>query len=97
MNEQILREKDVCRKIGVGRDVLRYLWSSAQFPAPFDITGRRALGWREAEVDEWIVKQSKAKRRAAVIANRAIQKNDAKEQAEGELSSALALLSGSLV
>lgn len=66
MSERVLRDKAVCQKIGVGPSVLRYLWENGQFPAPFDITGRRALGWREADVDEWIVKQSKAKRRAAV-------------------------------
>ncbi|HHQ6627287.1 TPA: helix-turn-helix transcriptional regulator [Serratia fonticola] len=66
MSERVLREKATGEKIGVGRDVLRLLWKSGQFPAPFEITGRRALGWREADVDEWIVKQSKAKKRAAV-------------------------------
>lgn len=66
MSEQILREKDVLKKLSVSRVLFRYLLDSDQFPAPFDISGRGAIGWREAEVDEWIVKQSKAKRRAAV-------------------------------
>ncbi|CAI0968543.1 helix-turn-helix transcriptional regulator [Serratia quinivorans] len=96
MSEQVLREKDVIRKLSVSRDLFRYLLESDQFPAPFDISGRGAIGWREAEVDEWIIKQSKAKRRAAVIANRAFQKGDAKEH-DGGISSALTLLSGSLV
>jgi prophage regulatory protein len=96
MSEQVLRSRNVCQKVGVSGHVLRYLWESGRFPAPFEITGRRALGWRESDVDEWIIKQSKAKRRAAVIANRAFQKGDAKEH-DGGISSALALLSGSLV
>ncbi|MBE5215200.1 AlpA family phage regulatory protein [Pectobacterium quasiaquaticum] len=37
---------------------LRVMWESGQFPAPFSITGGRAVGWREADIDEWIVRQN---------------------------------------
>ncbi|WJM82890.1 helix-turn-helix transcriptional regulator [Pectobacterium brasiliense] len=74
MSEKILREKAVCEKVSLDRGTLRVMWENDQFPAPFSITGGRAIGWREADIDEWIVKQSRAKRRAAVIARRVMEK-----------------------
>lgn len=74
MSEKVLREKAVCEKVGINRITLRHMWESDQFPAPFSLTGSRAIGWREADIDGWIVKQSRAKRRAAVIARRVLEK-----------------------
>lgn len=74
MSEKVLREKAVCEKVGINRITLRHMWENDQFPAPFSITGSRAIGWREADIDEWIIKQSKAKRRAVVIARRVMEK-----------------------
>ncbi|GKW11271.1 AlpA family transcriptional regulator [Pectobacterium sp. IFB5596] len=74
MSEKILREKAVCEKVSLDRGTVRVMWESGQFPAPFSITGGRAVGWREADIDEWIVKQSRAKRRAAVIARQVCEK-----------------------
>ncbi|MBE5202548.1 AlpA family phage regulatory protein [Pectobacterium sp. FL60-S17] len=58
MSEKILREKAVCEKVSLDRGTLRVMWESGQFPAPFSITGGRAVGWREADIDEWIVRQN---------------------------------------
>ncbi|MBX9445660.1 helix-turn-helix transcriptional regulator [Dickeya chrysanthemi] len=74
MSEKVIREKAACEKVGINRITLRHMWENGQFPAPFSITGSRAIGWREADIDEWIVKQSRAKRRAAVIARRVLEK-----------------------
>ena len=49
----ILRLPDVQKKIGLSRSSINQYVSEGSFPAPIEL-GPRAVGWIEAEVDEWI-------------------------------------------
>jgi prophage regulatory protein len=59
----ILRLPAVKARTGLSRSTI-YLWVSERiFPAPVSL-GARAVGWIEAEVDEWLADQVKHSRAA---------------------------------
>ena len=61
MAERIIRVRDVVERIGVSRSTL-YQWvSEGRFPPSIPL-GARAVGWREADVDEWIVSRARRAR-----------------------------------
>lgn len=64
MTREILRLPDVLEMIGVGRRTL-YRWSrNGDFPAPIQL-GPNSIGWRRADVEEWI--ESRPTATAAVV------------------------------
>lgn len=50
---QILRLPQVCRVTGLGRSMIYQLESQRRFPCRVRL-GSRAVGWVEAEVQEWL-------------------------------------------
>lgn len=51
---QILRLPQVCKATGLGRSMIYQLESERRFPCRVRI-GARAVGWVEAEVQQWLV------------------------------------------
>jgi prophage regulatory protein len=57
-NTRILRMRDICLKTGLSQSTLHDLVARGVFPKPFTlIPGGRAVGWLEANVDQWIFKR----------------------------------------
>ena len=60
-NTRILRMRDICLKTGLSQSTLHDLVARGVFPKPFTlIPGGRAVGWLEANVDQWIIKRRDA-------------------------------------
>lgn len=53
MSNRIIRRPEVETLTGIPRSTLYAKIADGDFPAPVKI-GRRAVGWREAEVNEWL-------------------------------------------
>jgi prophage regulatory protein len=52
--KRILRLPEVITKTGMSRDTIYRLGRLNKFPRPLSLTGARASGWLETEVDEFI-------------------------------------------
>jgi prophage regulatory protein len=52
-HQKILRLKDVIERTGLARSTIYLYISRGQFPRPVNI-GHRAVGWLEAEVEQWL-------------------------------------------
>jgi len=52
----ILRRKQVELRTGLSRSTIYARIQSNQFPKPIRL-GARAVGWLEAEIDEWLERQ----------------------------------------
>ena len=50
---QILRRRDVERLVGLSKPSLYRQINAGTFPRPVKL-GPRAVGWRRAEVEEWL-------------------------------------------
>ena len=50
---RLLRPKEVSAKIGLSKTTIWRAVRVGDFPCPLRLSGR-AVGWLEAEVDEWI-------------------------------------------
>ena len=61
----ILRRRDVSARTGLSRSTIYLRISQGTFPAPVTLGGARAVGWIEAEIDEWIRQQVAASRTGA--------------------------------
>jgi len=57
--KQILRFKNVCAKVGLGRTAVREKIKRGEFPAGYPI-GARAVGFLESDIDAWIDSRVKA-------------------------------------
>ena len=53
MTIKILRRRDVEEQIGLGCSTIYALMSEGKFPKPIKI-GRRAVGWIESDIIDWI-------------------------------------------
>ena len=53
MPTKILRRRDVEEQIGLGCSTLYSLMAEGKFPKPIKI-GRRAVGWLESDIIDWI-------------------------------------------
>jgi len=62
---RVLRIKDLEEKIGLKRSTIYELMESGDFPGSVPL-GARAVGWLEAEVDNWIISR-RNKRDAAIV------------------------------
>lgn len=60
----ILRLPTVKARTGLSRSTIYLRISEDSFPKPVSLSGR-AVGWIEAEVDDWLNQQIKASRKAA--------------------------------
>ena len=49
----ILRMTELCEKLGVSRTSIWRWCRAGTFPQPVKL-GRRAVGWRQTEVEEWL-------------------------------------------
>ena len=64
MATTILRLPTVISRTGLSRSTIYLRISENRFPKPISLGGR-AVGWIEAEVDEWLNQQIEASRKAA--------------------------------
>lgn len=62
MQTTILRLPDVKARTGLSRSSIYLKISENSFPAPVSLGGKRAVGWIETEVQEWIEQQIKLSR-----------------------------------
>lgn len=60
----ILRLPTVKARTGLSRSTIYLRVSEGSFPAPVSLGGR-AVGWIEAEVNDWLAKRIEASRKAA--------------------------------
>ena len=64
MTHTILRLPAVKTSTGLSRSTIYLRVSQGTFPKPVSL-GARAVGWVEAEVQEWVQRQIEASRKAA--------------------------------
>jgi prophage regulatory protein len=64
MTHTILRLPAVKTSTGLSRSTIYLRVSQGTFPKPVSLSGR-AVGWLEAEVQEWLQRQIEASRNAA--------------------------------
>jgi len=64
MTTSILRLPDVKARTGLSRSTIYLRVSEGAFPAPVSLGGR-AVGWIEAEIDEWLAERVEESRKAA--------------------------------
>ncbi|HDR9017870.1 AlpA family transcriptional regulator [Burkholderia multivorans] len=62
--DQVMRMKDVVKKIGLCRATVYAMIKRGEFPRPIRI-GERATGWRESELEAWLAKRSAAREHSA--------------------------------
>jgi prophage regulatory protein len=60
----ILRLPNVKARTGLSRSTIYLRIAEGSFPAPVSLGGR-AVGWIEAEVNDWLAKRIEASRKAA--------------------------------
>lgn len=65
MTHTILRLPAVRTRTGLSRSTIYLRISEGSFPKPISLGGGRAVGWIEAEVDDWLNRQIEASRKAA--------------------------------
>jgi len=65
MQTTILRLPVVKARTGLSRSTIYLRISEGRFPKPISLGGRRAVGWIESEVNDWLNQQIKASRKAA--------------------------------
>jgi prophage regulatory protein len=63
MVTKILRLPSVKNRTGLSRSTIYLRMSEGSFPAPVSLGGR-AVGWIEAEVDEWLKQRIEASRKS---------------------------------
>ena len=64
MTHNILRLPAVKSRTGLSRSTIYLRISEERFPRPISLGGR-AVGWVEAEINEWLNQQIEASRKAA--------------------------------
>lgn len=64
MTHTILRLPTVKARTGLSRSTIYLRVAEGSFPAPVSLGGR-AVGWIEAEVNDWLAKRIEASRKAA--------------------------------
>lgn len=51
--DRFIRRKELLAIIPIGKSTLYAMIQAGEFPKPVTI-GRRAVGWREREISEWL-------------------------------------------
>jgi len=62
MTHRILRLPEVMTRTGLSRSTIYLRVSQGTFPKPVNLGGR-AVGWVEAEIQEWLQRQIEASRK----------------------------------
>lgn len=63
---RLLRDKEVEEKTGISRSPRYRLMAEGKFPKPVHLyPGSRAVGWVEAEIEEWVQARVAARRAEA--------------------------------
>lgn len=65
MTHRILRLPEVMTRTGLSRSTIYLRISQDNFPKPVNL-GARAVGWIEAEINDWLDRQIEASRRESV-------------------------------
>ena len=65
MTHRILRLPEVMARTGLSRSTIYLRVSQAMFPKPVNLGGR-AVGWVEAEIQEWLQRQIETSRKESV-------------------------------
>ena len=60
----ILRLPEVKARTGLSRSTIYLKVSEQSFPAPVSLGGKRAIGWIESEIQDWLEQQIKLSRPA---------------------------------
>ena len=60
MQTRILRRHQVERKIGLSRSSIYQMMSDGTFPLPIKL-GKRAVGWAQSDIDEWLSNRRQVK------------------------------------
>ncbi len=50
----VLRRKQVETRTGLSRSTIYARIAAGLFPSPINLGGGRAVGWLEAEIDQWV-------------------------------------------
>ena len=53
MSVEFIRRKALEARIGLSRSTIYLMMAEGRFPRPIKI-GRRAVGWRASDVEEWL-------------------------------------------
>jgi prophage regulatory protein len=65
-NRRVLRETEVRERTGFGATALHDAVLRREFPKPIKLTNSgRAIGWLEAEIDEWLKQRLQQRDKAA--------------------------------
>ena len=67
MAHKIMRLPEVMARTGLSRSTIYLRISQGTFPKPVNL-GARAVGWIEAEIDDWLAQQIEASRKATLEA-----------------------------
>lgn len=62
MTYKILRLPKVKDRTGLSRSTIYSRVAEGLFPAPIKLGGKRAVGWLENEIEEWLIKQIESSR-----------------------------------
>jgi len=62
MQNRILRRHEVESQIGLSRSSIYQMMSDGDFPLPIKL-GKRAVGWREQDLNEWLSNRVSSVRR----------------------------------
>lgn len=54
--DRVVRQKEVCKMLSIGRTQLYELRKRGDFPAGI-MLGERAVGWRLSEINDWIARR----------------------------------------
>ena len=57
MATKILRLPEVKDRTGLSRSTVYLRISEGRFPTPISLGGRRAVGWLESEIENWLEQQ----------------------------------------
>lgn len=58
-NQRILRIKELVARLQLAKSTIYELQSKNRFPKSFKITGGRAAGWLESDINNWIEQRSR--------------------------------------
>jgi len=56
MAERVLRRRELEARIGLSRSTLYSMMAEGEFPKPIHL-GKRAVGWRESDIAEWLAQR----------------------------------------
>lgn len=59
MLTQILRRRQLEEKLGLSRSSIYQMVADGLFPKPIKL-GRRAVGWRADEIENWLIEMQEA-------------------------------------